>query len=91
MGYSLESPEELLANPKRWRIHPKGQQDAAAGLLSEVGWVGTILVNQRTGHVVNGHMLTELALTGVFYSGSPPNPYTVGFAAYGTTTAIQAP
>ena len=35
--------------------------------------------------------LREMSLTGVFYSGSEPNTYTVGFDDYGTTKDIQAP
>src|SRR6266704_2927845 len=28
VGHGEEDPEQLLANPKNWRIHPKNQQDA---------------------------------------------------------------
>jgi hypothetical protein len=45
-------PEQLLANPANWRVHPREQQQALAGALSEVGWVQQILVNKVTGYVV---------------------------------------
>ena len=61
-GYGEESPDQLLANPANWRIHPKGQQDALAGVLSEVGYVQNVIVNQRTGHLVDGHLRVSLAL-----------------------------
>lgn len=51
-----------MANPLNWRMHPKGQVDALEGLLKQVGWVQRIIVNQRTGHVVDGHARVELAL-----------------------------
>jgi hypothetical protein len=62
VGHGEEAPEGLLANPANWRLHPKEQQDALAGVLSEVGWVQDIIVNRRTGHVVDGHLRISLAL-----------------------------
>lgn len=56
-------PDQLLANPANWRIHPKPQQRAVAGALEQVGWVAQVLVNRRTGHVVDGHLRVELALS----------------------------
>ena len=32
-GSGEEAPDQLLANPANWRIHPKAQQDALAGAL----------------------------------------------------------
>jgi hypothetical protein len=32
-GSGQEAPDQLLANPANWRIHPKAQQDALAGAL----------------------------------------------------------
>jgi len=63
IGHGEEAPDQLLANPRNWRIHPKAQQDALAGVLSEVGWVQDIIVNQQTGHVVDGHLRVSLAIS----------------------------
>lgn len=63
VGYGTEAADQLLANPKNWRIHPKAQQDALAGVLDEVGWVQNILVNQRTGYVIDGHARIGLAIS----------------------------
>lgn len=62
-GSGEEAPDQLLANPANWRIHPKAQQDAIAGALDAVGWVQQVLVNRRTGFVVDGHARVALALT----------------------------
>lgn len=61
VGEGEEAPDQLLANPQNWRIHPKSQQEALAGVLDEVGWVQRVLVNQRTGHLVDGHLRVALA------------------------------
>ena len=39
VGQGKENPEQLLANPQNWRIHPKSQQDALKGALDEIGWI----------------------------------------------------
>jgi hypothetical protein len=62
-GAGEEAPDQLLANPANWRIHPKAQQDALAGALDQVGWVAQVLVNRRSGFVVDGHARVALALT----------------------------
>jgi hypothetical protein len=62
IGHGEEAPDQLLANPKNWRIHPKAQQDALSGVLAEVGWVQNVIVNQRTGHLVDGHLRVQVAM-----------------------------
>ena len=62
VGHGEEAPEQLLANPGNWRVHPAAQQAALKGVLDDVGWVQQILVNTVTGHVVDGHMRIALAL-----------------------------
>ena len=58
----LQAADQLLANPLNWRVHPKEQVDALEGLLQQVGWVQRVIVNKRTGHVVDGHARVALAL-----------------------------
>jgi len=55
-------PRTLKANPKNWRTHPRAQQEALSGVLREVGWVQDVIVNKRTGFVVDGHARIELAI-----------------------------
>jgi|SRR5215471_4476797 len=61
-GYAEVDPRSLAANPANWRTHPDHQRMALQGVLSEVGWVAEILVNQRTGFVVDGHLRVAAAL-----------------------------
>lgn len=63
VGHGEVDPTQLLANHKNWRIHPSTQEDALAGVLEEVGWVDSILVNQRTGFVIDGHLRAAHAIS----------------------------
>ena len=63
VGYDVVPADQLLANPSNWRGHPKTQQDSLTGILDDVGWVQEIIVNKTTGHVVDGHMRVELAIS----------------------------
>jgi hypothetical protein len=63
VGVGEEAPDQLLANPQNWRTHPAPQRDALRGSLSEVGWVQQVMVNRRTGFVVDGHARIEEALS----------------------------
>lgn len=62
VGSGAEAPDQLLANPMNARIHPAYQQDALADVLDEVGWVQDVIVNQQTGHIIDGHLRVTLAL-----------------------------
>jgi hypothetical protein len=63
VGQGEEAPEQLLANPRNWRIHPKHQQDALQETLDRVGWVQSVIVNRVTGHVIDGHLRVGLAIS----------------------------
>ena len=67
-----EAPDQLLANPANWRIHPSEQQQALVDILGRVGWVQRVIVNLRTSErwpagdrgvqtVVDGHARVLLA------------------------------
>lgn len=62
VGSGEERPDQLLANPHNWRLHPDIQQDELSKVLQRVGWVQNVIVNQRTGHVVDGHLRIQLAM-----------------------------
>lgn len=62
VGHAEVAPGDLVPNPQNWRLHPKFQSEVMAELLGEVGWVQDIIVNQRSGHLVDGHLRLDLAL-----------------------------
>jgi DNA modification methylase len=62
VGEGEEAPDQLLANPLNFRIHPGDQAQALAGAMGEVGWITRVIVNRRTGHVIDGHLRVKLAL-----------------------------
>lgn len=62
MRYSEEPPDQLLANPRNWRTHPGSQAEALRGVLADVGYVQAVIVNERTGHLVDGHLRVQEAL-----------------------------
>ena len=62
VGSGDADPTQLLANPKNWRIHTMEQEAALSGVLSEVGLVDRIIVNEETNHVLNGHLRVAIAI-----------------------------
>ena len=63
VGEGMVKSSDLLANPHNWRIHPQKQQEALKSSLSEIGWIQRIIVNRRTGHVVDGHARAEQVIS----------------------------
>ena len=63
IGQGMEQADQLLANPLNWRKHPKAQQAALKGALNEIGWIQQVIVNKTTGHLVDGHLRVEVALS----------------------------
>lgn len=61
IGSGEEPLDSILFNPRNWRIHPLNQQNALKGVLEEVGWVQEVIINKRTGHLVDGHLRCQLA------------------------------
>jgi hypothetical protein len=70
--YGEEAPDQLLANDKNWRVHPKAQQDALEGALRKVGIVQNVVVNERSGKMIDGHLRAQMAIS----SGQPTVPIT---------------
>lgn len=62
IGSGIEHPDQLLANPLNYRFHPKFQQDAMNAILDDVGWVQEVIVNQRSGRLIDGHLRVTLAM-----------------------------
>lgn len=62
VGYANVPTEQLKENPRNWRTHNKRQQETLAGVMHEIGVVQNIIVNKRTGLVVDGHLRLSLAI-----------------------------
>ncbi|GBD35254.1 hypothetical protein HRbin36_00362 [bacterium HR36] len=52
--------DQLEPHPQNWRRHPVRQKEAFVQLFREVGWAGALLYNERTGHLLDGHLRKEL-------------------------------
>ena len=61
VGSGTLAPEKLLANPLNWRGHPRRQEEAVEGALEEVGWVQDVIVNRRSGRMIDGHLRVKIA------------------------------
>lgn len=53
--------KELQANPHNWRKHPPAQVKAMQDVFNEVGWAGALLYNERTGHLIDGHLRQKIS------------------------------
>jgi hypothetical protein len=62
VGYGEEAPDQLLAHTRNPRRHDRYQQAIMEASLREIGLVQDVIVNQRTGMVIDGHMRVQLAL-----------------------------
>lgn len=56
------APDQLLASPWNYRLHPQFQQDALAGAIREVGYTAPVLASLHSGRVLDGHLRVVLAL-----------------------------
>ena len=71
IGEGEQPASQFTANPNNWRKHPQAQRDAMKGALTEIGWVQRVIVNKRTGYLVDGHERVWEALQ----NGDQPVPY----------------
>lgn len=62
VGHEEVAPDQLMAHPDNWRIHPQYQQKALRGVINDIGFIKSVTVNKRTGRVVDGHLRVTLAL-----------------------------
>ena len=55
IGYGTKPADQFQANALNYRKHPQRQRDAVQASLRELGWIGVVVENQRTGNLVDGH------------------------------------
>ena len=71
VGHADVDPLDLNPHPLNWRTHDDRQRYVLKGTM-EVGWVKEIIVNKRTGNIVDGHLRVSLAAE----QGEPTVPVT---------------
>lgn len=93
-GEGVADPADLLAHPQNYRIHPDSQQAPVLAALDTLGWVQRIIVNERTGHVIDGHLRVLLALRRnepqipVLYVDLDPDEEAAALASLDTITGM---
>lgn len=55
-------PIDLAANPRNFRAHPEAQRQALEAALIDIGWISPVIVNKRTGLILDGHLRVAVAL-----------------------------
>jgi len=61
-GTGYAAPEQLMPHPLNWRKHPQFQRESLRAILERIGWVQNVIVNRRTGRLIDGHLRVGLAL-----------------------------
>ena len=63
VGHASRNPNSLVPNPYG-QVEPLDfELDMAWGTLEKIGWFLPVIVNQVTGHIVNGHSRVTMAIT----------------------------
>ena len=62
VGHAQVDPRKVVPSDKNWRKHPTLQQRTMGNMLDRIGWVNDLLVNRRTGKLLDGHLRLSLAL-----------------------------
>lgn len=62
VGHDRVRADQLMANPFNHRTHPTAQREVVAASIAEIGFVKSVLVNRRTGRIVDGHERVMQAL-----------------------------
>lgn len=55
LGYGTKPADQFTANALNYRKHPQRQRDAVQASLRELGWIGVVVENRRTGALIDGH------------------------------------
>lgn len=62
VGHAEVPPSALTAHPLNWRTHSAEQSKALTSVIRDVGVVQSVIVNQRTGRILDGHLRVSLAV-----------------------------
>lgn len=61
VGEGMVAAAELVPHPQNWRKHSQEQGAVLTQTLDGVGWVQRVIVNRRTGRMLDGHLRAKLA------------------------------
>lgn len=61
VGYGELSPRDITRHDKNWKDHPSLQAERMEGILEQIGWVQTVIVNRTTNKMIDGHLRVSLA------------------------------
>lgn len=59
---TVVDPRKLTPNPRNWRTHSERQKLVLEGVMDEIGFIQQVVVNRRTGHIVDGHLRVKTAI-----------------------------
>lgn len=62
VGHAELDPKKIKAHAQNWRIHPDVQRAVLGGVLEGVGWIRPVIVNKRTGNLLDGHLRVDLCI-----------------------------
>ncbi len=62
IGIDRINPNDIKLNPSNHRKHPDEQRNMMNGILSEIGWIQTVIVNKNTGNLIDGEMRVTNAI-----------------------------
>jgi len=62
LSHDVVDPNDLVPNEKNWREHPEFQRKSLKGVLDQVGWVQSVIVNKNSGNIVDGHLRVSEAI-----------------------------
>jgi hypothetical protein len=96
IGRADVDPRKLKDNPLNWRVHGELQQRAMRDAMETIGVIDDIIVNKRTGHIIDGHGRKELAIAneeptvGVLYVDLSPAEERLALAAINPLAELAA-
>jgi hypothetical protein len=62
VGHGEQPADQFNFNPLNYRLHPPAQREAVRRMRGMVGWVTEVIVNRRTGNLIDGQARIEEAL-----------------------------
>ena len=62
VGQASVDPKTLRSHPANARRHPSRQRRALSTAIDEIGLIQDVIVNQRTGYIIDGHLRVDLAI-----------------------------